>query len=220
MCKLFRDPIKDQLQFATFTSHDVVPCKEDRQRMLEALVNGEFLLSDYQSSVPHAILRSISTISALSKELELDLAAGKPLVTKSYVNDVAREFGKYVYMPVMQFQSTMKRLLYAAWAPGSHYSLQGLIVKFLKLFEDVDVDSMAMVITASHLSFAIYSAKLYDCGRHKMPFSIDVNGRGKFYLVYHYVSKKTGRQRIIRWDLGLRLPSSPNPTLSSMISKI
>jgi hypothetical protein len=163
---------------------------------------------------------SVSTISALSKELEMDLASDMALATKSDVNDVAREFGRYVYIPAMQFQSTMKRLLYSSWASGSHYNLQRLIVKFLKLFEDVDVDSRAMVITASHLLFALYSAKMYDGGRHKMPFSISVNGRGKFYLVYHYVSKKTTRQRIIRWDLGLRLPSSPSPTLSTIISKV
>lgn len=219
MCKIYQQSLTDEIQFATFVSHDVIPSRSDRERMLQALVNGEFLRTNYDASVVHAVCVSISTISALSKQLELDLACQDALVTKSDVDTVAREFGMYVYLPVMQFQSTMRRLLYSTWTPGSSHSLQRLIVKFLKMFEDVDNDSRALLITASHLLFAIYSAKKYDGGKHNMPFSIEINGRGKFYLVYHYVSSKSKRARIIRWDLGLRLPSTPNPLLSQMVSK-
>lgn len=221
MCKIYRDYLTDQLQFAAFTSHDVMPSKEARKRMLEAIVNGEFLRSDYHTSVAHAIMLSMSTISALSKDLELDLASSKALTSKEEVEDVARNFGRYVYLPVLQFQSTMRRLLYASWNSRSHcHSLQRLIMKFLNMFEEVDVDSRAMIIIASHMLFAIYSAKLYDCGKHAMPFTISVNGRGKFYLVYHYINKKTRRQRVIRWNLGLRLPSGPNPLLLNCVGKI
>lgn len=213
MC-FIKDDQADSLAVASLASHNHVPSVADRQLALESIVDGRYLRTDYGTSVPCALACAMSTMSALAKELTLDVAglgihSGDPEAVRA----VAREFGMYTLIPALQIQHILRRLLFVSWKRGSSFS--SLVTKFLKLFKTGDHEKALLVILATHLNFGMYAASLYGADKHSMPFSVDINRRGKVYLVYRY-RNQGNRQRIIRWDLELSIPKA-NPMLAEMM---
>lgn len=167
----------------------------------DMIVNGDLLELYEPNSVPDVFAVAMSTIAALSKELNMELASTP--ITPDNVDEVLREFGQYVAVPVRTIKRLLSRLLYASWAKGARFTFNSLLMKFLRVWMVCERGDDKLLIAVSYLYFAFKAAEKFEDG-DSYGFHIEINKRGKVYLVYHMPPRPGRRIRVMRWDLRAR----------------
>lgn len=190
----------------------------NRELELESIITGTYKRADGRTGTWDTLAGAMSDLAALIKALtldvqEMDLSKADPEI----VRDIAREFGSYAYKPVMRIQRLLKRLLFASWKCG--FLLSRLISKFLNSYSNGELNKARLTTLAIYLNFGMYAAQLHCTDRYSMPFFVEINKRGKVYLVYRYLNKSR-RQRVIRWSLGLSVPKASPALYELMLQDI
>lgn len=189
-----------------------------RELELESIITGTYKRSGDRTGTWDTLACAMSDLVALTKALtldvqEMDLSKTDPEVMR----DIAREFGSYAYKPVMRIQRMLKRLLFASWKCG--FLLSRLITKFLNSYNNGELNEARLTTLAIYLNFGMYAAQLHCTDRYSMPFFVEINKRGKIYLVYRYLNKSK-RQRVIRWNLDLSVPKAAPALYELMLQDV
>lgn len=190
----------------------------ERELELESIVTGTYQRTGVRTGTWDILACAMSDLVALTKALtldvqEMDLSKADPEIMR----EIAREFGSYAYGPVMRIQRMLKRLLYASWKCG--FLLSRLMTKFLNSYDTGELNKARLTTLAIYLNFGMYAAQLHCTDRYSMPFFVEINKRGKIYLVYRYLNKSK-RQRVIRWNLGLSVPKAAPALYELMLQDI
>lgn len=183
------------------SDHHAVLGHQRCEGITDRIVNGDLLELYRPHSVPDVLAVSMSTIAALSKELNMELASTP--ITPDNVDDIMREFGRYVAVPVRTIKRLLTRVLYASWAEGARFTFNSLLMKFLRVWLVCERGEDKLLIALSYLYFAFKAAEKFEDG-DRYGFHIEINKRGKVYLVYHMPPRPGRKMCVMRWDLRAR----------------
>jgi len=176
----------------------------DAQELFDQMVNGHLLAVMHPHVYSEELAVTVSTISALMKEFNIDWVS-EDLVSKDTATKKAalRQLGFYCQLPVKQLMTLLRKRIRCG---GAHptYSLSSLINRFM---ESYCPSEARMLLLCSYLFTAINAVKMTHPS-FSVPFEIEITSRGKVFLTYSYRAGAHARRHVRRYPLNCRFAKS------------
>jgi len=172
----------------------------DAHELFDQMVNGHLLAVMHPHVYSEELAVTISTISALMKEFNIDWVS-EDLVAKDLTTQKAalRQLGFYCQLPVKQLMTLLRKRIRCGFAHPA-YSLSSLINGFMETYCPSE---SRMLLLSSYLFTAINAVRMTH-PNFSIPFEIEITSRGKVFLAYSYRAGVHARRHVKRYPLNCR----------------